>query len=63
VVITLGFLAAKELLPGALHLIVGSGHALGIDRASMSNNLLSAAVWALLAVVVAAVVARLRDRR
>jgi len=60
--IALAFLVAKEILPGVLHLVGVAGHALGIDRSSMSNNLLSSAVWAALTVLVAAIIASLRGR-
>jgi hypothetical protein len=60
--IAVGFLVAKEVLPDAVRIVVDAGHALGIDRASMSNNLLSTAIWALLAILLTALVANLRGR-
>ncbi|GIE18101.1 hypothetical protein Ahu01nite_012030 [Winogradskya humida] len=63
VVIVLGILVARELLPVTLRFVVRAGRVLGIDRASMSNNLLSTAVWALLAALVAAAITRFHHRR
>ncbi|WP_433731257.1 prenyltransferase/squalene oxidase repeat-containing protein [Actinoplanes sp. CA-051413] len=62
IAIVLGFLVAKEVLPGALHIIASIGHTLGIDRASMSNNLLSTAIWASLTILLASLITHLRNR-
>jgi hypothetical protein len=63
VAIILGVLLAKQMLPGTLRLLADFQRTAGIDHASIDNNLLSSAIWALLAAGAAALVSLMRRRR
>jgi hypothetical protein len=55
-------LLALQLTPWLLRAIVHAARYLGIDRASLANNLLSSAIWGLSVLLLAALIEKLRKK-